>query len=47
MGFDGSWDGFHNAFANDSWCTTSSGITDPGEGAGNVPNDPHIAPVTC
>jgi hypothetical protein len=29
------------------WCTTSSGITDPSQGAGNVPNDPGITPFTC
>ncbi len=34
-------------FSNDGWCTTSSGITDPSQGAGNIPNDPGIAPFTC
>ena len=33
--------------SNDGWCTTSSGITDPSQGAGNIPNDPGIAPFTC
>jgi len=34
-------------FSNDGWCTTSSGITDPSQGAGNIPNDPGITPFTC
>jgi hypothetical protein len=33
--------------SNDGWCTTSSGITDPSQGAGNIPNDAGIAPFTC
>ena len=33
--------------SNDGWCTTSSGITDPSQGAGNIPNDPGITPFTC
>ena len=31
------------SLSNDGWCTTSSGITDPSQGAGNIANDPGIA----
>jgi hypothetical protein len=33
--------------SNDGWCTTSSGITDPSQGAGNIPNDPGITAFSC
>jgi len=33
--------------SNDGWCTTSSGIIDPSQGAGNIANDPGISPFTC
>jgi hypothetical protein len=36
-----------STMSNDGWCTTSSGITDPSQGAGNIPNDPGIAPFSC
>jgi hypothetical protein len=45
-GFVGA-DATSGNFSNDQWCTTSSGITDPSQGAGNVPNDPGITPFTC
>jgi hypothetical protein len=45
-GFVGA-DATSGNFSNDGWCTTSSGITDPGQGAGNIPNDPGIAPFSC
>lgn len=38
VGFDGS----SGQMANDSWDMTTSGITDPSQGAGNIPNDPGI-----
>ncbi len=45
-GFVGA-DATSGNFSNDGWCTTSSGITDPSQGAGNIPNDPGIASFTC
>jgi hypothetical protein len=35
------------SLSNEGWCTTSSGITDPSQGAGNVANDPGIVAFTC
>ena len=43
IGFDES----AGDLSNDGWCTTSSGITDPAQGAGNIPNDPGITPFAC
>lgn len=40
-GFVGS-DQSTGEMSNDSWDMTTSGITDPSEGAGNVANDPGI-----
>jgi hypothetical protein len=44
VGLDGA-DGA--AFRDDGWCTTTSGITDPSQGAGNIPNDPEIFSFQC
>jgi hypothetical protein len=41
LGFDGGSTLFGNI-----WDTTTSGITNPAQGAGNVANDPGIAPMT-
>ncbi|HEX3664820.1 MAG TPA: GLUG motif-containing protein, partial [Rhizomicrobium sp.] len=45
-GFVG-YDHLPGDMVSDGWCTTSSGITDPSQGAGNVSNDPGITPFTC
>jgi hypothetical protein len=43
------WDavpGGCGCFANAYWDTTTSGITDPGQGAGNIPDEPGITGLT-
>ena len=49
-GYQGGFVGVDDAtgaMSNDGWCTTSSGITNPSQGAGNIPNAPGITPFTC
>ena len=45
-GFVG-YDNTSGQMSNDEWCTDTSNIADPSQGAGNVSNDPGIAGVTC
>ncbi len=42
VGYDSPQSGIANAY----WDTTTSGITDPSQGAGNMPNDPGITGLT-
>ena len=45
MGYDASGSN-GGSVTNDYWDLDTSGITDPSQGAGNIPNDPGITGLT-